>query len=536
MNRFAVRLAILAMPSLLASPAWAQQQQSQQSQAPASRVEEAASKEAVPSSKPAHAAPAVAPIAPLTRNLFGVLPVATRSDDARKLLEKSIDQYENVLLDNSVVNARQATVRDPHFALAYAIWGYAANRSQPAPEALKHARALAATATPDEQLLVNWLIDVQEANNLAAIGAMNDLLARFPTDKHVLYLTSEWLYFQQDYARSQRMMQRILDIDPNFPPALNMLGYSFVESGDPDPAKAINYLKRYASLEADQPNPEDSLGEVLRFAGDDQGSIEHYSAALKITPNFYSSKLGIGDTRTLMGDYPGARAQYDKVVATATSARDRLHAQFQKAMVSYWEGQPEQGRKALTAALEQARRLKEPYGQFEIGVALAQLNENTAASLDQLRTIETSIQKPVAGMGEPDRNLSMALVLREEARRAATSSQPEVAQEAISKLERYAAITRDLIVENNYESARGFALFAQGDFANAADELATDPHSPIALTQLALAHDKLGNAAAAQTIRTRLKYQRAPTVEWYLITHAAPVAAAATSTAATTEN
>ena len=530
MTRFAVSLAILALPSLLAAPAWAQQSQSQTP----SRVEEAASKEAVPASKRAAKSPAVAPIAPLTRNLFGAFPVATRSDEARKLLEKSIDQYENVLLDNSVVNAKQATVRDPHFALAYAIWGYAANRSQPAPEAVKRARALAATATPDEQLLVNWLLDVQEGSNLAAIGAMNDLIARFPTDKHVLYLTAEWLYFQQDYSRSQRMMERILDIDPNFPPALNMLGYSYVESGYPDPAKAVNYLKRYASLEKNQPNPEDSLGEVLRFVGDDQGSIEHYSAALKITPNFYSSKLGIGDTRTLMGDYAGARAQYDKVIATATSARDRLHAQVQKALVSYWEGQPEQGRKALTAVLEQARRTKEPYGQFESAVALAQLNENAPAALDQLRAIETSIQKPVAGMGEPDRNLSLALVLREEARRAAANNQPEVAQEAISKLERYAAITRDLIVENNYESARGFALFAQGDYANAADELATDPHSPIALTQLALAHDKLGDTASAETFRTHLRFLRAPTVEWYLTTHSAKPAA--TSSAATTEN
>ena len=107
------------------------------------------------------------------------------------------------------------------------------------------------TATPDEQLLVNWLLDVQEANNLAAISAMNDLRARFPTDKHILYLTAEWLYFQQDYSRSKKMMKRILDIDPNFPPALNMLGYSYVESGDPDPAKAVNYLKRYASLEGE---------------------------------------------------------------------------------------------------------------------------------------------------------------------------------------------------------------------------------------------------------------------------------------------
>jgi tetratricopeptide (TPR) repeat protein len=539
MNRLAVRLGILALPVLLATQVWAQQSQSRSASASAStsRVEPAAHKEAVPASKPAAARKSAKAIAPATPHaLFGVFPVSTRSDEARKLVEKSIDEYENVLLDNSVATAKQATIRDPHFALAYAVWGFAANRSQPAPDAIKHARALLPTATPDEQLLINWMLDVQEANNLAAINAMNDLRGRFPGDKHVLYLTAEWLYFQQDYQRSKKLMERILDIDPNFPPALNMLGYAYVETGDPDPAKAINYLKRYASLETDQPNPEDSLGEVLRYSGDDAGSIEHYSAALKITPNFFSSNIGIGDTRTLMGDYAGARAQYDKVIAATTSPRDKLHAQFQKSLVYFWEGQPEEGRKALHATLELARHQKEPYEQFEVGLALAQLSESNAAALEQLKVLEASIEKPVAGMSEPDRNVSLGQVLREEARLASANGQPEVAQEAISKLERYAAITRDLIVENNYESARGFALFAQGDFANAVDELTADPHSPLALQQLALGYDKLNAAGEAQTIRTRLKYQRSPTVEWYLVTHS-PTAAKSTpaTTASATE-
>jgi tetratricopeptide (TPR) repeat protein len=518
MNRFAVRHLLLIFPSLFAAHAWAQQP-------PAAHVEEAGRKEAVPATP---AAP-IAPIGPTAqRQLFGTVPVATKSDDARKLLEKAIDQYENVLLDMSVSNAHQAATKDPHFALAYAVWSYAANRSQPNAEALKHAKMLAAKATPDEQLLVNWLVDVQQGDNLAAIGAMNDLLARFPTDKHVLYLTSEWLYMQQDYGRARKMMEKILDIDPNFPPALNMLGYSYIETGDPDPAKAVSFLKRYATLEPNQPNPEDSLGEVLRFAGDDQGSLEHYTAALRIITNFYSSQLGIGDTRTLMGDYPGARSAYDKVAASATNSRDRLHAQFQKAMVSFWEGQPEQGRKSLDSLLDHSRRLKDPYAQFEIGFGRAELSGDPASELDQLHAVEISLQKPIVGMSEPDRNVSLASVLREEARISAAGGHPDVAQEAITKLERCAAITRDLIVENNYESARGFALFVQGDLADAADELASDPHSPLALQQLATAQEKLGNASAAESTRTRLKYQRAPTVEWYLTIHApAPVTAEA---------
>jgi hypothetical protein len=62
-----------------------------------------------------------------------------------------------------------------------------------------------------------------------------------------------------------------------------MLGYAKVETGTPDPAKSIAYLKRYAELEPGQPNPEDSLGEVSRYSWDDQGSLVHYAAALKLS-------------------------------------------------------------------------------------------------------------------------------------------------------------------------------------------------------------------------------------------------------------
>jgi hypothetical protein len=95
MNRFAVRYLLLIFPSLFAAQAWAQQP-------PAAHVEETGRKEAVPASP----ASPIAPIGPnAQRQLFGTVPIATKSDDARKLLEKSIDQYENVLLDMSVSNA-----------------------------------------------------------------------------------------------------------------------------------------------------------------------------------------------------------------------------------------------------------------------------------------------------------------------------------------------------------------------------------------------------------------------------------------------
>src|SRR5262249_22908788 len=126
-------------------------------------------------------------------------------------------------------------------------------------------------------------------------------------------------------------------------------------------------------------------------------------------------------------------------------------------------------------------------------------------------------------------SVARASVLREHARFAALQGQTQDANAAISQLEKLATESRDLFVEANYETARGFLYAAQKDFQNAAEGLAADPHSPLAIQQLILAQKKLNNEAAVEASLYRLKYQRAPTVEWFLVWH--PVAAAGVSAA-----
>lgn len=502
MIRFHGRGFLLLFPLLWATQAVGQQ--------PAPTVEEA-------SARTAGGASAVVPV---SRNmLFGMIPVSTSSKEARKLVERALDEYENVLLDQAVSTAHMASQKDPHFALAFAVWSFAARRNQPSAEALHRAEALAAHATPQEQLLVRWMTSVQKDDMLPAIAATNDLLKKYPNDKHVLYLTSEWLYFQQDYERSRKIMEHVVELDPNFPPILNMLGYSYIESGDPNPVKAISFLQRYSQLQPHQPNPEDSLGEIFRFAGDDQSSIQHYTAALKIIPNFITSQTGLGDTRVLMGSYALARGEYDKAMDMATNSRDRLHAEFQKTLVYFWEGQAATGLRALDDLLEKARKQKDPYEQFEIGFGRAMLTPDSESALELLHALESSQQQSISGMSESDRNLNLASVLREEVRVAAASHLSSVAEASVSKIGDLANKSRDLSIANCYDSARGFLLLSQGDTSNAVDELATDPHSPVVLTQLANLQEKLGDAAGAAIIRNRIKYMRAATVEWYLITH-----------------
>jgi tetratricopeptide (TPR) repeat protein len=452
-----------------------------------------------------------------TRKLFNSIPVSTHSAEANKLLELAFDKYESGLFDDAIVHAKHATEQDPQYALAYAFLSFAGRRDIPDAAALARAKSFLPRATPDEQLLVRWMTSVEEGDLLPAILTMNNLLKRYPANKHVLYLTSEWLYFQQDYDRARELMETTLRVDPNFAPTLNLLGYAYLETGNPDPTKAITALKRYAELQPGQPNPEKSLAEILRSAGDDQGSVEHYGRALQLDPTFFVARVGLADTLTLMGDYSNARDQYDRAIFIAESPRDRYHAEYQKALILFWEGRSAEGRKLLEGLAERARSEKEPYAQFEIGFAMALVAPNSADGLAQLDSLESFLRGPVAGMTEADRNAALGAVWRERTRAYAASGELDGAGRTVHQLEALAAQTRDMVVENTYESARGYALFAQGDVANAADELFTDLHNPLVLRQFILAQEKLGNSGGAEASRARLKYLRASTVEWFLV-------------------
>ena len=365
MNRIPARFFLLIFVALFSRNGAAQ--------TPASRVEKAAE-------RTASGTPRVSPAA---QQLFGSIALSTRSEEARRFIELALDKYENAMYEDAEAQARHATEKDSQSALSYAVLSFAARRGIPDGAALAKAQSLLPRATPDEQLLARWMTSIQDRDLLPAIVNMNELLKRFPHDKHVVYLTAEWLFLQQDDDRARSMMETALQVDPDFPAVLNRLGYVYIQTGNPDPAKAIASLKHYAQVEPHSPNPEDSLGEILRIAGHDQGSLEHYRAALRIDPKYLASQVGLGDTFILMGDSKSARAEYDRAIKMADNPRDELWAKYQKTLAYFWEGQAAEGRKALDVLFaEAANKKKEPNSVSDIGLGSAMLAADTRAELE----------------------------------------------------------------------------------------------------------------------------------------------------------
>ena len=279
-----------------------------------------------------------------------VLPVTTTSAKARLLYQRAMTDSMNFHLDRALEQWRAAVKLDPNFVLANLMIAFRSQEPAEAKAALEKANAAAPKATKGERLFVRWISGVREGNFVAGIAAMNDLIALYPRDKQLLSLAGNWLMVRYSYDRADALLDRALEVDPKYPPALNSAAYAHAQMGEL--GDAIELMKRYSEVLANEPNAQDSYGEILRMAGNYDEAVEHYQAALKLAPGF--SIMGLADTYLLKGDEEHARAGYLRCNEHAEMSEDRIFCRLQYPITYVWEKNYAAADRAFEAAVQWA--------------------------------------------------------------------------------------------------------------------------------------------------------------------------------------
>jgi predicted Zn-dependent protease len=187
--------------------------------------------------------------------------LTTHSDHARELFGQAVLFSGNYRLDECLKSLRTATAEDPNFGSGWALLSYYATDAKESADALGRAQSLAGKISPSEMLFVRWVTALKKNEQLAAITDLNDLVRKESNDKYVLYLAGRWFVDQHDAQRAIPLFEKILEIDPEFTPVLNRLGYSYAAMGNMERAEAL--MKRYVAVMPGDPNPEDSYGDIL---------------------------------------------------------------------------------------------------------------------------------------------------------------------------------------------------------------------------------------------------------------------------------
>jgi tetratricopeptide (TPR) repeat protein len=441
--------------------------------------------------------------------------VSTKSPQAHVFFEKGLEKMEMLHIQDGLDNFRSAVKADPQFALGHIFLMFFSQ--DPTEQIAEREKALSTrdSGNAEEKLIIDWLANASQSHMLPAIQSMNEVLQKYPQDKHLHWLAGWWLLV--DHNQSQRAAARfehVIAIDPKFADAYNEAAYCYARQNNFE--KAFAYIKHYTELVPSEPNPQDTFAEISRMAGRFEDALTHYRASLKIDPSFHESQLGLGDTYALMGDQAKARAEYTKAIETASPAQKVLWS-LQMAATYVREGDLASADKAFNAVAEQAH--EKDFANFESeafrSMSLYQLD--SAASLRLLEKAEAVLKEdhkvPQALLNE-----QLAAVLRTRVERATAANNKDLAASTLKQLQTLAeANSADGLIENAMHGASGAVALAAGNFADAVNHFEEDDSNAISMRGLITAYEKNGQEGNARRLGAKLAALNVPLIEQALV-------------------
>lgn len=447
----------------------------------------------------------------------GKLPVTTSSQAAARYFETGMVHYENHRWNFALKDWSEAIRLDPNFAQAY-VW-ICLTTTDPAEEARDRAKAkaLIQKVTPGEQLLIRWMAGVHENRYVEGIMAMNDMLAMFPQDKRLNFMVGYWLFrWQDEYEVSKKLTLRALAVDPNYATCYNQLGYLYSRLGDID--KALEYSAKYMELLPDQPNPHDSYGEMLRFAGRFPEALEQYRIALKIDPTFYISQKELGETYSLMGEEEQARREYERAIQEAPS--EGIKAEYlQKLALTYVrERKYAEADVAYLDAAAQAHAMKQWVWEARAHRVMAMYEPNQVAAIKNLDQAEALLARANRNVAQLELDEEKAHVLRVRVERALAYGDHRTAGRLVAELQKMASPRSSVNTQRIYHGAAGALLVEEKHYSDAISNLAEDIANPLSMKLLIVAYRQTGGSQEADNLNKKLLDWKVPSVEEALAT------------------
>jgi tetratricopeptide (TPR) repeat protein len=318
--------------------------------------------------------------------------------------------------------------------------------------------------------------------------------------------------------QAERMMEKALAIDKNFPAALNDLAY--VDARNQQFAKAFAAMERYIVLLPKEPNPHDSYGELLRMAGDYEGSLKQYRLALAIDPDFVTSQLGLGDTYALMGNQEQARAEYDKAIRFAHNEADRLTYSMQRAMTWVRDGKFADADRDFQEIAATAHAKEQDLQEAQALRHMAEYQADDNAALKRLASAEDALSHRKA-ISPLDRDEELSRILRNRVVRAAHADNQPLAGKSLQQLEALATGSRNRLIQSSYHGAAGTLLMDQKKYPDAIGHLEEDQDNPFSLELLVQAYYQTSQTEKLHETEAKLRGTNVPTMEQALVVPAA---------------
>jgi len=456
-------------------------------------------------SSPAAAAPArtSGPEAP-KRSLAREIAITTSSEDARAFYTEARGLLDNMRVSEARPLLQRAVAADPSFAVAHALIG----STTPGPEgdeSMALAVELASGLPEPERLLVDWMRAQRAGEDDIAGSTLARLAERAPGDWRTRVALG---YRAMKERRPDDAIERFEEaraLDPERAEIHNGLAYAYASDRRWD--AAVEAARAQAELLRWQPNPQDTLGEILLMAGRFDEAESAFTRAVGISTEFTIAWQGIGLTRAYRGDYVRAQLAIAVGRRSAASPDERIGFDVDRAWIAMAQGRPGDAARAIGAYEREAKKYALP------AFAVAPLLRSQIASIqgkhrEARRLAQLAIDRADTGdyAGAARKYIRREALMQRLAAEARLGD-ADVAAATLGYLEADVADEPDRnSVERWLARAKGLVMWASAGPAAAADQFATcDKDDLWCARDRALAQDAAGDTDGASATRAAMR-------------------------------
>jgi tetratricopeptide (TPR) repeat protein len=293
--------------------------------------------------------------------------VTTNSLEAYNYFLKGRDASDKRYWDDARQYFENAIKIDPGFAMAYLYLSktYGPLRLgdiQKRDEALENAYRSSKRATENERLAIQAdYASIIEQDSQKQLDLLLELSEKAPRDKWVFFPLGLWYRDNNSRDKAIDAFKKTVELDPSYGEAYNQLAYLYFNKGEF--TAALEYLKKYSSLNPHEANPFDSMGDLLWRMGKLDEAIGNYCKAFEIKSEFWPSAAKIAYIYTMKEDYANAIHWLTTTLNAAWSEGSKTNIYMILSFIYHLYGRSEQALKWLSNAESIAIEYQNAYSQ-----------------------------------------------------------------------------------------------------------------------------------------------------------------------------
>jgi serine/threonine protein kinase/tetratricopeptide (TPR) repeat protein len=335
---------------------------------------------------------------------FKISDVTTDSIEAYKLYQEGLDKLWRWSFGPAHDAFKKALEIDPSFVMAYYHLAMAMGASgtilgnynadlRPIRELYVEAEKYVSEVSEKEHMLIDAGSAMFNREYERAITISQRLIERYPKSINGYWVLGMSSLMNGDIQGYGEALETLLEIDPTFADAYNMLALYYILQKDY--RNAISTIKKYTALLPTNSNPYDSSWEIYVSAGEFDEAIRICEEALDLMPKRLGFHWTMGLTYLFKGDTEKARSKFQQLFSLAENPRPSGKAQnygysyivegkFEEAYVEF--------QRMVDFALEEGNPERIRRFQLHLGKILVELGRYDEA-IEVFREIEVSSQE-----------------------------------------------------------------------------------------------------------------------------------------------